>query len=127
MEKAALARYLKRTPSHSLREWIRILMLGTSLLPGQASRGGAIGISDAMSHRRGARELVTLRNFLGNGGRCESVAATVVIPAVRSIEHPKWRDGQFSIPERQKGPGSHQLGQVVMTGTQPGDSPPTKP
>ena len=36
---------------------IRILMLGTSLLPGRASRGGAISLGDAISHRRCAQEL----------------------------------------------------------------------
>ena len=63
-------------------------MLGTSLPPGQASCGGEISLGGAMSHRRCARELVTLRNFLGNGGDARAPRKPVVIPAVRSIEHP---------------------------------------
>ena len=41
---------------------IRILMLGTSLLLEQASRGGAISLGDAMSHRRCVREDRTRRS-----------------------------------------------------------------
>ena len=61
---------------------IRTLMLGTSLLPGQASCGGAISLGGAMSHRRCAREL----------GGCESAAKPVVIPSVRSMNIP-WAGG----------------------------------
>ena len=66
---------------------IRIFMLGTSLLPGQASRGGAISLGDVMSHCRCTRELTTLRTFSGTGGECESVAKPIPIPTACSIEH----------------------------------------
>ena len=59
---------------------IRIFIFGTSLLPGQASRGGAIERGDAMSHRR-CRE--------NSGAPMRERHPT--IPAVRSIEHPVGR------------------------------------
>ena len=88
---------------------MRILMLGTSLLPGQASRGGAIGISDAMSHRRCARELATLRNFLANGGRCESVGRrrnsmrNSRDPGIALYGRPTDGGRRIATPERQMG------------------------
>ena len=67
---------------------IRILLLGDSLTPEQASRGGAIAISGAMTHRFSLRVLATLRNYLRNERSCESATPVGVIPVVRSIEHP---------------------------------------
>ena len=46
---------------------IRILMLGTSLLPGQAPRGGAIARGDAMSHRRCRENSPLCGIFSGTG------------------------------------------------------------
>ena len=64
------------------------LMLGTSLLPGQASRGGAISLSATMSHRRCARELYFAEFSREGGAMRERHQASRDPRAVRSIEHP---------------------------------------
>ena len=83
---------------------IRILVPDTSVLPEQASRGGAIGGGGAMTLRRLPRKLATLRNYLGTGTRCRSTHPPVVMPAVRSIEHPSGGTANSQYPSDKRAP-----------------------
>ena len=83
---------------------IRILVPDTSVLPEQASRGGAICGVGAMTLRRLPRKLATLRNYLGTGDRCRSTHPLVVMPAVRSIEHPSGGTANSQYPSDKRAP-----------------------
>ena len=73
---------------------IRILSLDAPQPPEQASRGGALSLGDASSPPR-EREIVTLRNYLGNGEADESVTKLGLIPlrAIYGVFGPNRNNG----------------------------------